>query len=159
MVEKNIIKAFKEQVKEELGSDIPDDVFGYIESTLLLLRAARKTAQMIELKTIDESIELTSAFLRDIKDDIEKECTPIDSTVYDDPEVEDHKVEEKEKFDFCPVCGEKFTIQCKCPLSERTCPNKHTWFKCLKHKEIIVGKADHSKDIMDCRCEDGIIIE
>ncbi len=29
--------------------------------------------------------------------------------------------------EYCPDCGEKYTVQCRCMMADRTCPNGHNW--------------------------------
>ena len=55
-------------------------------------------------------------------------------------------------YDLCPTCGAKFSSQCRCFRSDRTCPNGHHWHTCLVHKTTVVGKSDHSKPDTYCTC-------
>lgn len=54
----------------------------------------------------------------------------------------------------CPVCGMDYLRRCRCPRSDSACANGHEWHYCLAHDEprIVVGKSDHSIDIMTCIC-------
>lgn len=62
--------------------------------------------------------------------------------------------------DYCPICGEKYIRTCKCPLSERDCPNGHRWHRCLVHKKTVIGEPDSrfKTDTMACRCKEGPLL-
>ncbi len=64
------------------------------------------------------------------------------------------QVQQKEDINHCPVCGEKWVSQCKCPLSEHTCKNGHHWFRCPLHHTIVLGEADHSLGLNECQCHE-----
>jgi hypothetical protein len=71
---------------------------------------------------------------------------PGDRIIYWEPK--------EDPYDLCPVCGEKFEMQCKCMRGERTCPNGHSWYRC-KHGNVIIGEVDHSRPYKcDCKEED-----
>lgn len=64
-------------------------------------------------------------------------------------------VKAENPFDFCPTCGEQYISSCRCPKSDRFCPQGHHWHKCVKHNVIVVGQSDHSKPTFDCSCQAG----
>jgi hypothetical protein len=41
----------------------------------------------------------------------------------------------------CPVCGEKYSGQCRCRLGNKYCANKHGWHTCPVHDKVFVGDS------------------
>ena len=73
--------------------------------------------------------------------------------------MEDEKVakigEELADIEYCPQCGKKWNSQCKCMIGEYFCPNGHIWFRCPKHRTIVIGAPDHKKEWSGaCQCPD-----
>lgn len=52
----------------------------------------------------------------------------------------------------CPICGERYKIQCRCLRSDRKCPNGHEWHRCLVHGKTVMGPSDHSGNTVRCTC-------
>lgn len=57
-----------------------------------------------------------------------------------------------DSFDQCTKCGDKQLYGCKCPRSDRTCENGHSWHRCVKHKLRVEGESDHSTPTNVCTC-------
>jgi hypothetical protein len=55
--------------------------------------------------------------------------------------------------DLCPVCKERFVTQCRCMLSDRTCPNKHKWHRCKVHGSVLGGGHGVTATEDRCTCE------
>jgi hypothetical protein len=41
----------------------------------------------------------------------------------------------------CPVCGERYSSQCRCRMGNKTCPNGHGWHTCDVHDKVFVGDS------------------
>jgi len=55
-------------------------------------------------------------------------------------------------YDECAVCGDTQEYGCKCPRSDRSCKNGHSWHTCVKHKKRVNGESDHTLDMSMCTC-------
>jgi len=48
--------------------------------------------------------------------------------------------------DYCPTCGDYYSVQCRCMISHRQCPKGHQWFRCKECRRSTVGPGSHSGD-------------
>jgi hypothetical protein len=58
----------------------------------------------------------------------------------------------------CPICNEPSICSCRCPCNESECKNGHTWHICVKHDKQVLGRRDHTLDLMTCTCNPFIVL-
>jgi hypothetical protein len=57
-----------------------------------------------------------------------------------------------EFMDTCPICHERSVTRCRCMMCDRSCKNRHHWFRCNVHERRLLGQADHKGYASDCHC-------
>lgn len=58
----------------------------------------------------------------------------------------------------CPVCSEPALSSCRCHIGDKSCKNRHTWFKCPQHGTRIIADGDtHAMNLPrgGCYCRHG----
>lgn len=54
--------------------------------------------------------------------------------------------------DYCPTCGKKFVMSCRCRNAGHRCEDGHEWHRCRVHKVTALGMGHGTGDETGCTC-------
>jgi hypothetical protein len=62
------------------------------------------------------------------------------------------KAASADSHDYCPTCGKKFVMSCRCMNSGHRCEDGHSWHRCRVHKVTALGMGHGTADESGCSC-------